>query len=93
MLSRRDFLAHFGGVAVASAAVAALPEALRTHGWWSTAYAEDTVVFVDPATHDFLGLTETYVDSGSTGTVVVRSAGAATTIDEPPALANRSVTP
>jgi len=58
-----------------------------------TAYAEDTVVFFDPATHDFLGLTETYVDSGSTGTVVVRSAGAATTIDEPPALANRSVTP
>ena len=47
MLSRRDFLAHFGGLAVASAAVAALPEALRTHGWWSAAYAEDTDIVLD----------------------------------------------
>jgi hypothetical protein len=30
MLSRRDFLSYFGGMAVGSAAVAALPEALRS---------------------------------------------------------------
>jgi hypothetical protein len=47
MVSRRDFLAHFGGLAVASAAVAALPEALRLHGWWSAAYAEDTDIVLD----------------------------------------------
>jgi hypothetical protein len=58
-----------------------------------TAYAEDTVVFVDPATHDFLGMTETYVDSGSTGTVIVRSAGVTTAIDEVPGGTNRSIIP
>jgi hypothetical protein len=47
MLSRRDFLTHFGGMAVASAAVAALPEALRSRGWWSAAYAEDADIVLD----------------------------------------------
>jgi hypothetical protein len=47
MLSRGDFLAHFGGLALASAAVAALPEALRIQGWWSGAYAEDADVVLD----------------------------------------------
>lgn len=47
MLSRREFLAYFGGLTVASAAVAALPEALRSQGWWSAAYAEDTDVVLD----------------------------------------------
>jgi len=47
MLSRRDFLTYFGGMAVASAAVAALPEALRSRGWWSAAYAQDADVVLD----------------------------------------------
>jgi hypothetical protein len=47
MLSRRDFLTHFGGLAIASAAVAALPEALRTQGWWSAAYADDADIVLD----------------------------------------------
>jgi hypothetical protein len=47
VLSRRDFLAYFGGLTVASAAVAALPEALRQQGWWSAAYAEDADVVLD----------------------------------------------
>ena len=47
MLTRRDFLAYFGGVTVAGAAVAALPDALRLRGWWSVAYGEDVDVVVD----------------------------------------------
>ena len=47
MLSRRDFLTYFGGMAVAGAAVTALPEALRGKGWWSAAYAEDADVVLD----------------------------------------------
>jgi hypothetical protein len=47
MLSRRDFLAYFGGMAAGSAAVAALPEALRSRGWWSAAYAEDADIVLD----------------------------------------------
>lgn len=47
MLTRRDFLLYFGGMSVASAAVTALPEALRTQGWWSAAYAEDADVVLD----------------------------------------------
>lgn len=47
MLSRRDFLAYFGGMAAASAAVAALPAALEGRGWWSAAYADDRNVVVD----------------------------------------------
>ena len=47
MLSRRDFLAYFGGLTVASAAVAALPEALRGQGWWSAAYADEADIVLD----------------------------------------------
>jgi hypothetical protein len=47
MLARRDFLTYFGGMAAASAAVAALPEALRSRGWWSAAYAEDADIVLD----------------------------------------------
>ena len=47
MLSQRDFLTYFGGMSVASAAVAALPEALRSRGWWSAAYAEDADIVLD----------------------------------------------
>ena len=53
MLSRRDFLAYFGGLTAASAAVWALPEVLGSHGWWSPAYGEDVDVVVDT----FNGLT------------------------------------
>jgi hypothetical protein len=56
-----------------------------------TAYAQDVVVFVDPATHDFLGMTEVYPEDGSTGTVLVVSAGAATTTDAAPTGSDRSV--
>jgi len=47
MLSRRDFLAYFGGMAAASAAVAALPGVLDSRGWWSAAYAENGDVVLD----------------------------------------------
>jgi hypothetical protein len=47
VLTRRDFLAYFGGVTVATAAVYALPAALRNQGWWSAAYAEDADVVED----------------------------------------------
>lgn len=53
MLSRRGFLAYFGGLTVASAAVAALPDALRGRGWWTAAYAEDADVVLD--TYNGLG--------------------------------------
>ena len=55
------------------------------------AYAADIVVFVDPATHDFLGMTQTYLEGGWTGSVVVESAGATTASDEVPAGANVSI--
>jgi len=47
MLTRRDFLAYFGGMTVASGAVCALPDVLGSRGWWSAAYAEDTDVVLD----------------------------------------------
>ena len=47
MLTRRDFLACFGGLTVTSAAVCALPDVLRSRGWWSAAYAEDADVVLD----------------------------------------------
>jgi len=47
MLTRRDFLARFGGVTVASAAVYALPEVLGRRGWWSAAYGEDADLVLD----------------------------------------------
>jgi len=42
MLTRRDFLAYFGGMTVASGAVCALPDVLGSRGWRSAAYPEDT---------------------------------------------------
>lgn len=47
MLTRRDFIAYMGGLAAASAAVRAVPDALGRWGWWSAAYAEDTDVVLD----------------------------------------------
>ncbi|MGH8993250.1 MAG: hypothetical protein ACRDZ7_17215 [Acidimicrobiia bacterium] len=47
MRTRRDFLAYLGGLTVTSAAVVALPDALRIHGWWSAAYAEEGDVVLD----------------------------------------------
>jgi hypothetical protein len=47
MLTRRDFIAYFGGLTVASAAVWALPEVLGSRGWWSAAYAQDTDLVLD----------------------------------------------
>ena len=47
MLTRRDFLAYFGGLAAASAAVSALPGVLDSRGLWSAAYAEDGDVVLD----------------------------------------------
>jgi hypothetical protein len=47
VLTRRDFLARFGGLTVAGAAVWALPEVLGCRGWWSAAYAEDRDVVLD----------------------------------------------
>jgi hypothetical protein len=55
------------------------------------AYAEDTVVFVDPATHDFLGMTGSYIETGYRGTVLVASAGRTTSIDDVPTGADRSI--
>ncbi|MDP9184044.1 MAG: hypothetical protein M3O29_00045 [Actinomycetota bacterium] len=55
------------------------------------AYAEDIVVFVDPATHDFLGMTETSPESGSVGTILVASAGETLATDATPTGADRSV--
>jgi hypothetical protein len=46
-LTRRDFLTALGGAAVATAAVAALPEVLGRRGWWSAAYAEDADIVLD----------------------------------------------
>ncbi len=47
MLTRRDFLAYFGGLTLTSAAVSALPDVLCSRGWWSAAYAEDADVVLD----------------------------------------------
>jgi hypothetical protein len=47
VLTRRDFLAYFGGLTAASAAVYALPEVLGSRGWWSAAYAEDADLILD----------------------------------------------
>lgn len=47
MLSRRDFLACFGGVAAVSVAVHALPDVLAGRGWWSAAYAEGGDMVLD----------------------------------------------
>jgi hypothetical protein len=55
------------------------------------AYAERVVVFVDPATHDFLGMTTTSVNDGSTGTVLVGAAGATSSTDQAPTGADRSI--
>jgi hypothetical protein len=47
VLTRRDFLVHFGSMAAATAAVAALPDLLRHRSWWSTAYAQDADLVLD----------------------------------------------
>ena len=47
MLTRRDFLARFGGVAAVTAAVCTLPRVLGVHGWWSPAYALDGDLVLD----------------------------------------------
>jgi hypothetical protein len=47
MLTRRGFLARFGGTAAATAAVYALPEVLRVRGWWNAAYAQETDLVLD----------------------------------------------
>jgi hypothetical protein len=47
MLTRRDFLAYFGGLTAASAALWALPEVLDSRGWWSAAYANDADIVLD----------------------------------------------
>jgi hypothetical protein len=56
-----------------------------------TAYGEDVVVFVDPASHDFLGMTMRSLDTDSTGTVIVEAAGATGSTDAVPAGAERSI--
>ncbi|HKY75907.1 MAG TPA: hypothetical protein VJS45_07200 [Acidimicrobiia bacterium] len=47
MLTRRDFLARFGGLTAATAAVCALPQVLGSQGWWSPAYALDADLVLD----------------------------------------------
>ena len=47
MLTRRGFLARFGGTAAATAAVYALPEILRVRGWWNAAYALEPNLVLD----------------------------------------------
>lgn len=47
MLTRRAFLARFGGTAAATAAVYALPEILKLRGWWSAAWAQQTDLVLD----------------------------------------------
>jgi hypothetical protein len=47
VLTRREFVASLGGLAAATAAVAALPEVLGRRGWWSVAYAGDVDVVLD----------------------------------------------
>jgi hypothetical protein len=47
VLTRRDFLAYFGGLTLTSAAVSALPDVLCSRGWWSAAYAEEADVVLD----------------------------------------------
>jgi len=48
-------------------------------------------VYVDPVSHDFLGLTNVYPGEGSSGAVMVRLAGAAASIDDRPIGDSRSV--
>ena len=55
------------------------------------AYGYDVVVFVDPASHDFLGMTDRYLDQGPEATVIVQAAGATATTDQVPTGANRSI--
>jgi hypothetical protein len=49
-------------------------------------------VYMDPASHDFLGRTSVYPGEGSSGAVVVLLAGATGSIDDRPAGDDRSVT-
>jgi hypothetical protein len=53
LLTRRDFLAHFGGLAAATTAIHALPGVLGERGWWSAAYARDGDLVLD--TYNGLG--------------------------------------
>lgn len=55
------------------------------------AYGEDVVVFVDPASHDLLGMTDTNLEQGAEGTVIVQSAGATATTDQAPTGSDRSI--
>ena len=52
----------------------------------------DVTVYMDPASHDFLGRTTVYPGEGSSGAVMVRLAGATGSIDDRPAGDDRSVT-
>ena len=56
------------------------------------AYEQDVVVFVDPATHDFLAMTGTYRD-GARESILMELAGAAASVDDRPAGADRSISP
>jgi hypothetical protein len=47
MLTRRGFLARFGGSAAAAAAIYALPEVLQLRGWWNAAYALELNLVLD----------------------------------------------
>jgi hypothetical protein len=47
VLTRQDFLAYFGGLTGASAAVEALPQTLVNQGWWSASYAKDADIVLD----------------------------------------------
>jgi hypothetical protein len=55
------------------------------------AYEEDVVVYVDPATHDFLAMSTTNEESSYHALVVVESAGIVRTTDEVPTGRDRSI--
>lgn len=46
-LSRRQFLARFGGTAITAAALAGMPELLRLQGWYDQAAAQEADVVLD----------------------------------------------
>ncbi len=52
----------------------------------------DVTVFMDPASHDFLGRTTVWPGEGSSGAVMVLVAGATGSVDDQPAGDDRSVT-
>jgi len=69
------------------------PVGRHAYALWFFAYQESVVVFVDPASHDFLGMRIDRTDTGGSfsSTLVVEAAGVATSVNDRPGPDQRSI--